>query len=90
MLNITTKKLELDVDLKERLNIICDMLHTTMTIEHGSIRSIDMTNIRYIEPHKIIINNITLLAFNYSTDIYINVLTHKVKISELTKILKNS
>lgn len=36
----------------------------------------------YVEPHRIIINDITFLAFNYSTEIFIENLSNKIKLSE--------
>ena len=43
---------------------------------NGSIRKINKTNLTYIEPHRIIINNITFLAFNYSNEIFIENLSN--------------
>ena len=57
-------------------------------IINGSIRKIDKTNLNYIEPHRIIINNVMFLAFNYSNEIYINNLSKKIKISELENYIK--
>ena len=50
---------------------------------------IDNTNLSYIEPHRIIINDITFLAFNYSTEIYIKNLIKKIQITELESYLKS-
>ena len=79
----------MEESLKKRLEIICDFCNTTPTIINGSIRKIDKTNLNYIEPHRIIINNIMFLAFNYSNEIYINNLSKKIKISELENYIKN-
>ena len=46
------------------------------------------TNLTYIEPHKVIIKNITFLVFNYSNDVYISNLSKKIKLSELEEYLK--
>lgn len=35
-----------------------------------------------IEPHRVIIKNITFLIFNYSNDVYISNLSKKIKLSE--------
>ena len=78
----------MEESLKKRLEIICDFCNTTPTIINGSIRKIDKTNLNYIEPHRIIINNIMFLAFNYSNEIYINNLSKKIKISELENYIK--
>lgn len=47
---------------------------------NGSIRRIDKTNLNYIEPYRIIINNIVFFVFNYSNEIYINSLSKEIKI----------
>lgn len=79
----------MEESLKKRLEIICDFCNTTPTIINGSIRKIDKTNLNYIEPHRIIINNVMFLAFNYySNEIYINNLSKKIKISELENYIK--
>ena len=74
--------------LKKRLEIICDFCNITPKIINDSIHKIDKTNLNYIEPHRIIINNVIFLAFNYSNEIYINNLSKKIKISELENYIK--
>ncbi len=83
MVNIIKQEIDMEESLKRRLDIICDFCNTTPKIINGSIRKVDKTNLTYIEPHRIIIKNITFLAFNYSTDIYIKNLKNKIKLSEL-------
>ena len=83
MINVIKKEIDMEESLKKRLEIICDFCNTTPTIINGSIRKIDKTNLNYIEPHRIIINNVMFLAFNYSNEIYINNLSKKIKISVL-------
>ena len=88
MINVIKKEIDMEESLKKRLEIICDFCNTTPTIINGSISKIDKTNLNYIEPHRIIINNIIFLAFNYSNEIYINNLSKKIKISELENYIK--
>ena len=88
MINVIKKEIDMEESLKKRLEIICDFCNTTPTIINGSIRKIDKTNLNYIEPHRIIINNVMFLAFNYSNEIYINNLSKKLKISELENYIK--
>ena len=89
MINIIKKEIDVEEHLRKRLEIICDFCNTTPTIINGSIRKVDKTNLSYIEPHKIIINNIVFLVFNYSNEIYINNLSRKIKINELENYIKN-
>ncbi len=88
MINVIKKEIDMEESLKKRLEIICDFCNTTPTIINGSIRKIDKTNLNYIEPHRIIINNVMFLAFNYTNEIYINNLSKKIKISELENYIK--
>ena len=80
MIKIVTKELEFDKELKNKIEFVCDFCNTTPKFINGSIRKIDKTNLSYIEPHRIIINDITFLAFNYSTEIYIKNLSKKIQI----------
>lgn len=83
MINIVKKELEFDDELKKKTEFICGFCNTTPTIIKGNIRKIDRTNLSYIEPHRIIIKEITFLAFNYSKNIYIGNLSNKLEIKEL-------
>ena len=88
MVNIIKEEIEIEESLESRLRVICDFCNTTPTIINGSIRRIDKTNLTYIEPYRIIINNTTFLAFNYSNEIFIENLFNKIKLSELEDYLK--
>ena len=89
MIKFTTQELEMEKSLKQRIEFICEFCHVTPTITNGSIKKINNTNLNYIEPHKIVVNNTTFLAFNYSTDIYIGNLNKKIKLVELEDYIKN-
>ena len=88
MVNIIKEELSLEESLKKKIEFICDFTNTKPTIINGNIRKVDRTNLIYIEPHRIIINNITFLAFNYSNEIFIENLSNKIKLSELENYLK--
>ncbi len=88
MVNIIKEELSLEESLKKKIEFICDFTNTKPTIINGNIRKVDRTNLTYIEPHRIIINNITFLAFNYSNEIFIENLSNKIKLSELEDYLK--
>ena len=80
MINIIKQEINIDDALKRKLEFICEFNHTTPTFINGSIRKFDKSKLSYIESHKIIINNTTFLAFNYSTEIYIKNLSKKIQI----------
>ena len=67
MIKFTTQELEIESSLKQRIEFICEFCHTTPKIINGNIKHINNTNLNYLKPYKIIVNNITFLAFNYST-----------------------
>ena len=72
MVNIIKEENEIEESLESRLRVICDFCNTIPIIINGSIRRIDKTNLTYIEPHRIIINDNLYFAFNYSNEIYTN------------------
>lgn len=88
MVNITKEKLEIDNELKKKIEFICSFCNTTPTIINGSIRKINKTNLNYIEPHRIIIKGITFLAFNYSNEIFVENLSKNIKLSDLEDFIK--
>lgn len=57
MINIIKQEIPIDESLKKKLEFICDFCNTTPTFINGSIRKIDKSNLAYVEPHKVIINN---------------------------------
>jgi len=50
MINIIKQEVEVDIELKKRLEFICEFCNTTPTFINGGIRNIDKTNINYVEP----------------------------------------
>ena len=88
MVKIIKEELSLEESLKKKIEFICEFAKVQPTIINGSIRKIDKTNLTYIEPHRIIINDITFLAFNYSIEIFIENLSNKIKLSELENYIK--
>ena len=88
-MQIIKEQLQFEESLKQRLEFICEFSKATPIFINGSIRKIDKTNLSYVEPHRVIVKNITLLVFNYSNDVYINNLSKKIKLSELEDYLKN-
>ena len=89
VMKIIKQEIQFEESLKQRLEFICEFSKVSPTFVNGSIRKLDKTNLSYIEPHKVIIKNITFLVFNYSNDVYITNLAKKIKLSELETYLKN-
>ena len=88
MINIISKPLEFDYELKKKIEFICDFCNTTPTFINGNIRNVERSNLSYIEPHRIIIKGITFLAFNYSKTLYINNLSNSIEIKDLEDYIK--
>ncbi len=88
MVTITKKELEIDNELKNKIEFICSFCNTTPTIINGNIRKVNKTNLNYIEPHRIIIKGITFLVFNYSNEIFIENLSNRIKLSDLETFIK--
>ena len=87
-MKIIKQELQFEESLKQRLEFICEFSKFTPTFINGSIRKLEKTNLTYVEPHRVIIKNITFLVFNYSNDVYISNLAKKIKLSELEEYLK--
>ena len=90
MLNVIKRELEIDTELKKRIEVICSFCNTRPIFINGSIRKIDKTNLSYVEPHRVLIENKLFLVFNYSNEIYINDLSNKIELSSLKEYLKNN
>lgn len=71
-------KVRMESNLKQRIEFICEFCQ----IINGSIQRINNTDLNCIDPHKVIVNNITFLTFNYSADIYVGNLSKKIKLVE--------
>ena len=89
MIEVTTKPIHVDLELKKKIEFVCNFCNTTPTIIKGSIRNVNLTNISYIEPHRIIIKGVTFLAFNYSNELYINGLDRKIEMKDLEEYIKS-
>ena len=72
MVKIIKEELSFEESSKKKIEFIYDFCNTKPTFINESIRNIDKTYLTYIEQHRIIINNITFLAFNYSNEILLN------------------
>ena len=84
VIKIITQELEIESNLKQRLEFICEFCHIKPTIINGSIRKIDKTNLAYVEPHKVIIGDTLYLLFNEQKHFYIGNLKKKIPIADLS------
>jgi hypothetical protein len=86
---ITKEILEMDLDLRKKIDVICSFTKTKPKYQCGSIRKVNKTNLVYVEPHKIFIDNIVLLIFNNSDYVYIGNLNNKIPLSNLKSYIQN-
>ena len=89
MVRVITQEIKIEESLKKKIEFICSFCNTTPIIENGSLRTIERTNLAYVEPHRIIIMGITFLAFNYETSIYVEDLSKRLLIKDLEEYIKS-
>ena len=87
-MQIIKEKLEIEDTLKKKVKNILMFLNIKAKLERGNIINIPKTNIAYIEPHKLVINNITYLFFNECENVYINTLEKSITFNELENYIK--
>lgn len=62
MVNIIKQEIDIEEALKKKLEFVCSFCNIKCEIQKGSIRTIERTNLSYVEPHRIIIKGITLTS----------------------------
>ena len=87
-MQIIKEKPEIEDTLKKKIKNILMFLNIKAKLERGNIINIPKTNIAYIEPHKLVINNITYLFFNECENVYINTLEKSITFNELENYIK--
>lgn len=87
-MQIIKEKLEIDEVLEQRIKNTLKFLNIKSKIIKGDIIHISKTNIAYIEPHKLEINNITYLFFNECENVYVNTLEEFIPFNDLGTYIK--
>ena len=62
MVNIIKQEIDIEEALKKKLEFVCSFCNIKCEIQKDSIRTIERTNLSYVEPHRIIIKGITLTS----------------------------
>lgn len=88
IVNVIKQEVRMEESLRKRLEFICEFCRVKPIIINGNLRTIDKTNLTYLEPHRIIMKDNLYLAFNYSNEIYIQNLGKKIKLTELENYIK--
>lgn len=90
IVNFIKQEVRMEESLRKKLEFICEFCKVKPKIINGNLRIIDKTNLTYLETYRIIINNITFLAFNYYNEIFVENLYNKIKLFELKNYLKHN
>ena len=88
MLNIIKEKLDLSPELKKKIDWAKNYTSTSITLEKGHLIRLEPSNLAYVDPHKVKINNYTFLFFNGVNTFYVNNLNDGHNLSELEKFFK--
>ena len=89
MISITKEELDIEETLKKKIKNTLSFLGIKASVKKGNIISISKTNLAYIEPHKLTIDNTTYLFFNDSDYVFINTLENKIRFSNLNDYIKS-
>ncbi len=87
-MQIVKEKLEIDEVLEKKINNLLKFNNIKAKLKTGSIISLANTNVAYMEPHSLEINEITYLFFNECEDVYINALSRSIPLKELEQFIK--
>ena len=88
-INIIKEEIEINEQLKKKVIWACRFNNTNPVIKNGSLLKLKPTNVAYVEPHRITINNKLYLLFNGSDYAFIGNLNNKIKLSELDSYIRN-
>ena len=87
-MHLIKERLDIEESLEKRIKNTLKFLNIKSKIIKGNIINIPKTNLAYIKPHKLIINDITYLLFNKCNDIYINTLEQSIPFNEFETHIK--
>ena len=87
-MHLIKERIDIEESLEKRIKNTLKFLNIKSKIIKGNIINIPKTNLAYIEPHKLIINDITYLFFNECNDININTLEQTIPFNEFETHIK--
>ena len=90
MLEIIKNEIKIDPKLRKKVDIACSFAKIKKDILNGSLIRLEPTNIAYVKPHVLVINDTSFLFFNNVDKFYINDLNTCYKFSELSLYLKKA
>ena len=87
MITVIKKEIKISKELLSKIEWACAFSKTTPKIINGTLRIIKHTNLAYVEPHRVIINDKLYLFFNEHDYFYIGNLKNKYPLKNLKKFL---
>ena len=87
MITIIKKEIKISEELLSKIKWVCTFSKATPKIINGTLRILKHTNLAYIEPHRVIINDKLYLFFNEHDYFYIGNLKNKYPLKNLKKFL---
>ena len=87
MIVIDKKKINMSKELKAKIKWSCRFHNKSYEIIEGNLRMVKHTNLAYVEPHKVIIDDKLYLFFNDQKYFYIGNLKNKIPLSELSEYI---
>ena len=88
MIKIIKQEIKISNELKNKVEWACKLNSTKPIFINGSLLKLEPTNIGYIEPHRVIINNKTYLLFNGHEFVYYRDLNTKIRLYDLKDFIK--
>lgn len=87
MIKIVKKKINMSKELKDKIIWTCKFSNQSYQLIEGCLRIVAHTNLAYVEPHKVIIDNKLYLFFNQEKHFYIGNLKKKIPLAELSEYI---
>ena len=87
MIKIIKKKINMSDEPKIKIEWSCKFSKKSYEIIDGYLRIVEHTNLAYVEPHKVIIEDKLYLFFNEQKHFYIGNLKKKIPLSELSEYI---
>ena len=88
MLKVKKTKIDINPKTKKRIEFYLDKTCKKYKLISGNLVKLSTTNLTYVEPHKAIFKDFMVLFFNYSDQVYINSLLHKIDMDDLYDYIK--
>lgn len=87
MIKIVKRIINMSDELEAKIKWSCKFSNRPYQVIEGCLRIVEHTNIAYVEPHKVIINDKLYLFFNEQTYFYLGNLKNKIPLSELSEYI---